>query len=206
MEPLCTDTQAMMPCLPAQESNSISLKRHRHSSGVLTGLTHGPNWPKPLPPSPHLNYKNVFCSFDAGRSASTQGEQKGLAGNGSQLKEAAESQMARRRDHIEKEYKSMALGNPKSNLLSMCDIDLIFSEQCEHKKNPIFSIWFGQLWYVVLDPIMCPVHGNLTRAWPIRLELNSFFNPFFSFLICTHKRCTWLTVFVNVGRFMVAAI
>lgn len=54
MEPLCTDTQAMMPCLPAQESNSISLKRHAHSSGVLTGLTRGPNWPKPLPPSPHL--------------------------------------------------------------------------------------------------------------------------------------------------------
>lgn len=130
---------------------------------------------------------------------------KGLAGNGSQLEEAAEGQMTRRRDHIEKEYKSMALGNPKSNLLSMCDIDLIFSEQCEHKKIQSFQSNLGSfdMWSLiqlcVRSTAIWPEHDPSDWNWIVSLT------PFF-LLLCTHKRCTWLTVFVNVGRFMVAAI
>jgi len=45
---------------------------------------------------------------------------KAWHGNDSQLQEAAESQMARRGDHIEKKYKSMALGNTKSNIFYLC--------------------------------------------------------------------------------------
>lgn len=133
MEPLCIWTQAMMPRLPAQESNSISLKRHSRIHTQLWCFNRTHTWNKLAQTittitTPHKlqtqqsNYENLFCSFDAGWSASTysQGEQKRcLAGNDSQLEEAAVRQMTRRGDHIEKEYKFMALGKPKSNFFCL---------------------------------------------------------------------------------------
>lgn len=136
------------------------------------------------PKTQRSNYENLFCSFDAGRNASTysQGEQKRcLAGNDSQLEEAAERQMTRRGDHVEKEYKFMALGKPKSNFFCLYVWHRShFSEQCEHtKKSNFFQSDLGSfdmwslIWLCIQSVAMWPEHNPSDGNWMV--SLTAFF-------------------------------
>lgn len=124
------------------------------------------------------NYENLFCSFDVGWSASTssQGEQsRSLAGKNSQLEEAAVRQMTRRGDHIERQYKFMAVGKPKSNCFCLyLWYRSHFSEQCEHTKKfqsfqsnlGSFDMW-SLIWLCVQSEAMWPEHTPSDGNWMV---------------------------------------
>lgn len=117
-------------------------------------------------------------------TSSQESKKRGLAGNHSQLEEDVARQMTRRG--------FTAFGNLKSNFFCLCVTQISFFRAVWTQKNPIFSIRFGRLWYVVLDPIMCAIHGHVTWAWTIRLELNGFFNANFICYVHISRACDLL--------------
>lgn len=155
MEPLCIQTQAMTPCLTSRESNTTPLKRHTALVFNRT-RTHGANWPRPLPPSPHLTNSKpsgaITKSSSECKHLLTRRAKKRLGGKPQPIRGGySEANDQKRGSHWEG-IQVHSIWQPKIQfILSMCDTDLIFQSSVWTQKIQSFQSDLGgfDMWSLI---------------------------------------------------------